>query len=226
MPTTKDILRKYSKKIEKEIHSSPLEKKAYSREYIKFRQEMLPEMSRYKRWCDTLGNLVKVKVSEKDKAKIQKHLEIAHLDVTPSQALTLAIFSFLFVFLAMALTAVAIFLINNTFQLLFVFLGLLASIFVFYYTYTMPKRLANSWRLKASSQMVPAILYVVVYMKHTSNLERAIAFAAQHLDPPLALDFRKVFYDVEVGKFSSIKQSLDHYLETWRDYASEFVELI
>ncbi|MCR4285043.1 MAG: hypothetical protein NUV97_03300, partial [archaeon] len=122
------------------------------------------------------------------------------------------------------LTSIALYFINGAIPLIFIFLGLITSLFLFYYTYSMPQRLANSWRLKASSQMVPAILYLVVYMKHTSNLERAIEFAAKNLSPPLSLDFRKVFYDVEIGKFSTIKQSLDHYLETWRDYASEFIE--
>jgi len=40
----------------------------------------------------------------------------------------------------------------------------------------------------------------------------------------LALDFRKVFYDMEIGKFSTIKESLDNYLEQWRDYSVEFIE--
>jgi hypothetical protein len=38
------------------------------------------------------------------------------------------------------------------------------------------------------------------------------------------LDFKKIFYDLEVGKFSTIKDSLDFYLETWRDYFSNFIE--
>jgi Flp pilus assembly protein TadB len=96
--------------------------------------------------------------------------------------------------------------------------------FIFYYTFTLPQRLANSWRLKASSQMIPAILYIVIYMKHTSNLEKAIQFASEHLEGPLALDFKKVFYDVEIGKFSTIKSSMENYLETWRNYAPEFIE--
>ena len=66
--------------------------------------------------------------------------------------------------------------------------------FLFYYVNRYPERLAKKWRLKASSQMVPAILYIVIYMRHTPNLEKAIAFAAEHLQPPLALDFKKVFY--------------------------------
>jgi len=61
-------------------------------------------------------------------------------------------------------------------------------------------------------------------MKHTSNLERAIEFASQHLQPPLALDLKKIFWDVEVGKYSTIKASLDAYLERWRDYSPEFIE--
>lgn len=220
MASTEDILKKYGAKIESKMDSP----KTYSKEYTQFKQDMLPELSRYKRWTKTLGNIVNIRVSEKDRARMQKYLDIAHLDVTPSQALTLAIFSLLVVFSGIILLVMAIFFITGEFQILLLFLGLIASIFVFYYTYTMPQRLASSWRLKASSQMVPAVLYVVVYMKHTSNLERAIEFASQHLEIPLALDFRKVIYDVEIGKFSSIKQSLDAYLETWRDYASEFVE--
>ncbi|GAJ04390.1 unnamed protein product, partial [marine sediment metagenome] len=69
-----------------------------------------------------------------------------------------------------------------------------------------------------------AILYIVVYMRHTPNLERAIAFASDHLQYPLSLDFKKVFYNVEVGGFSTIKESLDNYLDTWRDYSPEFIE--
>jgi hypothetical protein len=61
-------------------------------------------------------------------------------------------------------------------------------------------------------------------MRHTSNLERAIKFASEHLQAPLALDFKKIFWDVEVGKYSTIKSSLDAYLESWRGYSAEFIE--
>jgi len=135
--------------------------------------------------------------------------------------------AFLLVFIIGVLISVAITLIGGgiaSFPFLFFILIIVFSLFLFYFVNGYPQRLANKWRLKASSQMVPAILYVVVYMRHTPNLEKAIAFAAEHLQYPLALDFKKVFYDVEVGKFSTIKESLDGYLEVWRDYAPEFVE--
>ena len=227
MPSTEDILKKYGKKIEKQINNSQTSgnfQKTSSREYVKFKQEMLPEVTRYKKWADTLGNVIKIKISEKDKKKVEKDLETAHIEVNSSQAMTLAVVSMLLSFFLLLLIAVASFLIYQEIPILFILLGLMVSVFIYYYVSTLPKRLANAWRLKASSQMVPAILYIVVFMKHTSNLERAIEFASQHLEGPLALDMRKIFYDVEVGKFHSIKQSLDNYLESWREYAPEFVE--
>lgn len=224
MASTEEILRKYGGKIEAEMNSSSESAKDFSQEYLQFKADMSPEFSRYERWTQTLGTIIKVKPSPKEEARLQRYLEIAHLEVTPSQAITLAAMSFIFTFFGIALLTAALYFITGTFQLLFLFLGVIASVFVFYYTYGMPQRLANSWRLKASSQMVPAVLYVVVYMKHTSNLEKAVEFASQHLEVPLALDFKKIFWDVEVGKYSTLKQSLDNYLEGWRDYAPEFVE--
>jgi len=223
MVDTSEILKKYSRKFESELSSFSTQE---SSEYLKFKSEMTRPLSSYERWAKSLGSLINIKIAEKDRARIQHQLDIAHLDITPSQALTLAALSMLAVFFSTIIISVAIYLINPEVPnvLLFAFLGIIASLFLFYYTYSMPERLANAWRLKASSQMVPAVLYVVVYMKHTSNLEKAIEFASQHLEGPLALDFRKIFYDVEVGKFSTIKDSLESYLESWRDYAPEFIE--
>lgn len=225
MPTAEEILRKYSQKLESEISAEEIPAaETFSSEYQKFKSEMSPEISRYERWCRTLGNIITIKLAEKDKARIQAQLDAAHAEVTPSQALTLSVMAFFFVFLLTILISVVIFIFTGATEILLAFLGLIAGTFVFYYTYTMPQRLANSWRLKASSEMVPSILYVVVYMKHTSNLEKAIQFASQHLEGPLALDFKKIIYDVEIGKYSTLKQSLDIYLETWRSYAPEFLE--
>ncbi|MBU0760883.1 MAG: hypothetical protein KJ600_02270 [Nanoarchaeota archaeon] len=226
--SAKEVLEKYGRKLESQLNVGDAAGGGdYSGEYQKFREEMQPELTRYERWAKSLGNVIKIRVAEKDRMKVQRFINVAHLDVMPSQVWTLSLLSMLAIFFATVLFAVAFYLMEFS-ELsdlaLFVFLGLIASLFVFYYTATMPKRLANSWRLEASAQMVPAILYAVVYMKHTSNLERAVRFASQHLEGPLALDFKKVFYDVEIGKFSTIKQSLENYLETWKDYSPEFVE--
>ncbi len=227
-----DILKKYGGKLSKQV-GGDVAQAGYSKEYVKFKKEMAPDLTRYEKWCHTLGSLIRLKISEKDKEKVKKQIDIAHLEVEPWQALTLGVMAFMFIFLFGGFISLAIALIQggatldgilDAFPFLFFFLMMILAIFVFYFTNGYPKRLANKWRLKASSQMVPAVLYVVVYMRHTPNLEKAIAFASKHLQFPLSLDFKKVFYDVEIGKFSTIKESLDGYLETWREYSPEFVE--
>lgn len=222
-----DVLKKHSGRIETRIKTSRVKKVNYSREYVKFKSEIAPELTKYEKWCRSVGSLVKLKAAEKDRAKIQRQLAIAHLDLEPQQPLTLSVMTFFSVFVLGLLVSVAVALIRGSFAafpFLFFFLMIILALFLFYYVNAYPARLANRWRLKASSQMVPAILYIVVYMRHTPNLEKAVAFASENLQYPLALDFKKVFYDVEVGRFSTIKESLDNYLETWRDYSTEFIE--
>jgi hypothetical protein len=223
----KDILRKYGAKLDRQLKTSKSGEVSYSQEYLKFKEEAGKEFSRYEKLCHSLGSVIKLKVSEKDENKIRRFIEIAHLDVEPWQALTLSVMSFSSFFLLALLVSVAVALIKgsfSTFPFLFFFLMIILSLFLFYFSNNYPRRLANKWRLKTSSQMVPAILYIVVYMRHTPNLEKAVAFAAENLQEPLSLDFKKVFYDVSVGRFSTIKASLDNYLETWRDYSVEFIE--
>jgi len=221
---SEDILKKYGKKIDKEIRTEEVDTRNFSREFLQFKKDLMPSFSRFERWANSLGNIVKIAPSKKDYDKIQKNVATAHLNATPSQVMTLGILAFISAFFAGLILSAALYFIEGNFSLLLLFLFVVAGLFLFYYIYTTPTRLANIWRLKASSQMVPCVLYIVAYMKHTSNMERAIAFAAEHLSPPLSLDFRKIFWDVETGRFSTIKESLDFYLESWREHSPEFIE--
>ena len=219
-----EIFKKYGKKLEGEITNYNLNINKVSEDYLKFKRDMMPSLTRYEKLCQSLGTILKIKIAKKDEEKISKQLDTAHLNVTPSQTITLSIVVLFLVFFLGVLFSLLIYILNGTFPFLFLILTLISSLFLFYYTYTIPSRIATKWRLKASSQMVPCILYIVAYMKHTSNLERAISFASQHLPPPLSLDLKKVFWDVETGKFSSIKESLENYLENWRETNLEFIE--
>jgi len=196
----------------------------FGQSYEKFKAEMVVEFSKYERWCKSMGNLFKIKIGEKDNAKLSREIEIAHLNVTPSEVVVFAATLLFLTLFGGILFFVGIWLLTGAFSLMFLFLIFLSSIFLFFYASKAPERLAMKWRLKASSQMVPAILYIVIYMKHTSNFEKAMAFAAEHLQPPLSADFRKIFWDVEIGRFSTIKESVDYYLTGWKDYSFEFVE--
>jgi len=227
MSSTDDILKKYGAKIEGQMKGYDPDSgqtKKFGKSYEQFRGSMLPEFSRYERWCKSMGNTFSIKIKDEDKAKIDRNIEIAHLNVTASETMVFATMLMFLTMFAGGLLTAAIYLLSGAFSLLMIFLIFLMAIFLFFYTSKAPERLAMRWRLKASSQMVPAILYIVIYMKHTSNFEKAVSFASEHLQPPLSLDFRKIFWDVEVGKFSTIKDSVDNYLLGWKDYSLEFVE--
>ena len=73
---TEDIFRKYGRKLDEEVaNADDFNSQETSKEYATFKQEMMPALSRYERYCQGLGNFLKLKVAEKDRIKIQKQQE-------------------------------------------------------------------------------------------------------------------------------------------------------
>lgn len=201
-----------------------LETNQLSNEYQQFKQDVTPTLSSYEKLAQSLGNILAFKLSQKDELKVAQALKESHVAVSPAQALGLALTGFVGIFLLTTLITAGIFFMTSQIPFLFTLLGIFGGIFLYYYLASYPTRLAHEWKLAASAEMVPAILYTVIYMKHTSNFERAITFTANNLAGPLAKELQKVIYDVEVGKYPTLKQSLDTYLENWRTDAPEFIE--
>ena len=226
-----DIIRKYQKKLKSNISMEDAEDYnpgTFSREYQTFRKGSLSTgRNLYENACNNLEDVLRIKVKNKDYDKLKESIDIIHLDITPEGAASFASFISLFIiFIGLVLSGL-IWVITKEFSftilaifLLFFFIGAL----LLKPLTSIPNYLANKWRLRAGNQMVLCILYVVMYMRHTSNLEHALKFAADHVGNPLSLDLRKIFWDVETGKYSTIKESLDSYLVKWRDYNLEFVE--
>ena len=215
----KEVLRKYEGQIEKAMKTE-----GQSKEYIQFKKEIIPNLSSYEKLAKGAGKILNLRLKGADEERLQSDIEAANLDITPKDAAAFAIASFVSTILISLLIVAGLFLAGINVPVAIIAFFLLIAIFAYYYTNTLPKKLAMKWRLKASSQMVPCILYIVVYMKHTSNLELAIKFASEHLPPPLSLDLEKLFWDVETGKYHTLKAALDAYLEKWRGYSLEFVE--
>ena len=135
--TVDEVLKKHGARIETQIKTSKTDSTNYSRDYIKFKSEMAPELNRYEKWCRSLGSVIKLKISEKDEQKVKKQIEAAHLDVEPWQSLTFGVMTFVSVFLFGLLISVAIMLINptgelqifNAFPFLFFILVIILSVF-------------------------------------------------------------------------------------------------
>ncbi|MBI4158772.1 hypothetical protein HY500_00765 [Candidatus Woesearchaeota archaeon] len=226
-----DIIRKYQKKLKSNISMEDAENynpDTFSREYRVFRRDSLSSgKNLYENACNNLEDVLSIRVKDKDYDSLKKSIDTIHLDITPEGAASFASFiSLSTIFIGLILSSL-IWIITEefSFTILIVFLifFLIGALLLKPLT-GIPNYLANGWRLKAGNQMVLCILYVVMYMRHTSNLEHALKFAADHVGNPLSLDLRKIFWDVETGKYSTIKESLDFYLVQWRDYNLEFVE--
>ncbi len=215
-----DLLAKYRARLAQELGGTIGPRTTQSREYRQFRQESLPNQATwFEKLCKSAEKIIKLRVPADKAATMQEHLTIAHLNCTPGSVLSLSYILPSLIIVLGALTSILLF--NSIFfTLFFVLIGLSLIIII----QKLPIYIANSWRLKASNQMVLCIFYVVTYMRHTSNLENAIGFAAEHLSPPLSLDLRKVLWDVETERFDTVKDSLDAYLETWRKWNGEFIE--
>jgi hypothetical protein len=216
-----DLVQRYKQKLAQQLDVTALEARpVLSREYSSFRTDSMPgHMSLYERACAFSGKFVNIKVDPQRAQKLQESIDICHLNLKPSDVIAFSI-----------LAPLALIVLGTLFSLLvmdslfFTMFSIVAGVSFMFIFGKYPNYLANNWRMKASNQMVLCIFYVVTYMRHTSNLELAIEFASDHLTPPLALDLKKILWDVETQKYESVKESLDMYLESWRRWNDEFVE--
>jgi len=224
-----EILNKYKYKLDQRVDLNEVENydpdDNFSREYTIFRKEALGKsLTTYEKLCKFSESIIKVSPAEKDIDLLKESIRDAHLSISTTGAASFAmLFATLLVFLSLVVGAVSYFLFDNMGMLLLSLILILVSVLLIKPLTNIPIYIANRWRLKASNQMVLCILYIVIYMRHTSNLENAIKFAADHVGNPLSLDLRKVFWDVQTGKYSTLKESLDEYLRRWRKYNLDFV---
>jgi hypothetical protein len=216
-----DLVQKYKQKLQQQLDLSSAEPMpVLSREYQSFRQDSMPQhMGIYEKASKFCGKILHLNIDPKRSQELQESIDIAHLNMTPSDAIAFStLFPIAYIVLGCALSLI---LATSLFFTTFFMISGVALIFVLG---KYPIFLANNWRMKASNQMVLCVFYVVTFMRHTSNLELAIEFASEHLTPPLALDLKKILWDVETEKYESVKESLDLYLESWRKWNDEFVE--
>jgi len=169
--------------------------------------------------CNLCESIIRISPEKSKEQGLQESINICHLNITPQGAASFALLIPIAMIILGLLLGLLVFKSS-----LFVFIVILGALGLSTIFGKIPSFMANNWRIQASNQMVLSVFYVVTYMRHTSNIENAIDFASEHLSGTLALDFKKVLWDAETGKFPSVKESLDNYLETWRKWNNEFIE--
>lgn len=193
-----------------------------SKEYEEFLQEyQFRRGSLYEKLCGVSETILPVNPPQKE--KFEQAIDFAHLDITPKGAFGLSIlflilFPLFFVSLGFAFGMVT--------NIPYLALVAIFTITFFYYLYSLPFSIATTFRIKAASEMVLGVLYMSIAMKVIPNLEYAIKFAGENLTGPLARDFKKMLWDVYTGKFVSVTDALDPFMEKWKRESEEFVKAI
>ncbi|MCD6576232.1 MAG: hypothetical protein J7K73_03670 [Nanoarchaeota archaeon] len=216
---------KDEKEIAKKLYSSykygggeVSDEELLTREYKIFRKKKTTADTLYEQLAQAAGKIIKVKVDPQKKAKIEEIFSNFDYVITAEDAVALSIAA------PIALTIFGLAFIPLSIMLTVAMLAFAG--FAYYYLSNYPQHLVEVRRVKSSTEIILAVLYMVIYMKNISNLEEAVRFAADNLEGPLALDFKKMLWDVSSKKYASIKEAFDDYLVQWKKYNPPFVDSI
>lgn len=193
-----------------------------SKEYEEFVDEFKHrKYSLYEKLCNIAEGLPIPPIESLIK-KYEDPIEFCHLDVTPKGVFALAI-------LVGVVVPVLLFGASYYFGLLTSTVAILIAIFavtIFIYLFNYPFTLATAFRIRASTEMVLAIVYMTIAMKVIPNIEHAVKFAAKNLSGPLSRDLKKLIWDVYTGKHNTVMEALDPFIDKWKIESDEFVKSI
>ncbi|MFB6144825.1 MAG: hypothetical protein ABEJ98_05940 [Candidatus Nanohaloarchaea archaeon] len=217
--------------IDRDIERPPYDKesdneRSYSRSYKEYREaeQEHQEKTRYEKLCITSSSILNLSAGENTREKLAPSLRLLGWDVTPGMVLSATVA----VFLASMVSWFLVFAVNQLLGPLLptslTLLMLTVPIAAAAYTYYLPKYAAKNKVVKSSGEMILAILYMVVYMRSSPNLEGAIRFAALNLDGPISDDLKGVLWKVEVGKYNTVSEALEKYTRRWKDFNNDFLE--
>lgn len=175
----------------------------------------------YEKAAGICEKIVPIDPDKKEREKLQDAIDFAHLNVTPRGVMSFTIITGLVLFLLAVLIV-----FSGAVEISAVIIFLCISAGFVYYLYTYPYRLKKIYELKVGSEIVMMILHMVIYMRNYSNLEGAVRFSASNITGPLALDLKKMMWDVHIGNYDSMEQGLLAFSQKWKGTFRPFSDSI
>jgi hypothetical protein len=212
------------KKDKKIVYSLDLSNDIKSLEYEIFKEEekyaTLPKTI-YEKLTHISEKILPVDFDKKTREELKDVIAFAHLNITTRGILSLTIL----IPLVLIPIVLALWLLSYIDGLGVFFAFILTGTFA-YYIYTYPQRLKKIFELRAGSDIVMLILHIVIYMRNFPNLESAVKFASSKLTGPLALDMKKLIWDVHMSNYNSMEEALLSYSQKWRSSFRAFADSI
>jgi len=182
------------------------------------------EVERRKHWyetvCNTLGKkFFKIPLDKKTIEELSNKLNFCGLEIKPNSVYATCIITIL---ISAILGIIISFLWSGFYGLIIIGGGVSLGFYFYYY----PSILTKYYRIQASSELVMTVLYMVVSLRLTPNLENAIKFAAENLSGPVGRDLKRMMWGLSTGKYISPEDLLNDLAAKWREENLEFYQAI
>lgn len=159
------------------------------------------------------------------KENYRKAVDFLEWDLTPGElasfpklvmmlSLVAALFSGYFAFFILQ--------IEFTFKLYAVIASFMVPFAITVLIQNLPLREAANQRLIAITFIPEIVNYLVMSMKLTPNLERAVEFAAEHGRGKISREFKRMLWQTRVGVYKSIEDGIDELAYRWGEFSEEF----
>jgi hypothetical protein len=216
--------------IRRRIYLPPSKRKLVltSREYRLFKRQEKRKSNWYEKLALGAEKFIKVGPDRKSREQLESAIAFTGMRITPDAVMSLFVTTILvFVIMAMAFMLSLVLTGALTMTLITIGIGMIMlGILLGYYFFTYPRTMVKSVRVKASSQVVIAVLYMVISMRASPNLEKALRFAASNVSGELAWDMRRLLWDIEMRKYYSASDALTDYIAKWKPENEEFAEAL
>ncbi|MEA3229414.1 MAG: hypothetical protein U9P44_00720 [archaeon] len=197
-----------------------------SRAYREFKEEEEKEKitgSFFEKICRFSEKLFKIKVDGKTKDSLTEAIDFAGIKASPEGVANFAVLSFIFFLAVGGLTLFMPQFIAPTLVKITMFsLAPISALYILRY----PKNYATNVRIQSSGELVMVVLYMIVYMKTTPNLEGAVRFAASSAHGKIGRDLKRMLWRLENGELQTIDEGLMEYVVQWKNYDREFMDSI
>ncbi|MCD6496142.1 MAG: hypothetical protein J7K54_02620 [Candidatus Aenigmarchaeota archaeon] len=193
-----------------------------SRDYRIFRKRTDVKLTWYEVLARFAGSLMDISFDEKTSMELKAAIDFTGLRIKPNAPVALFLLSVIFFSFASGFLF-AFGVLKNVFGIA---LAAALGLGVGYYLMNYPKSLMKSMRIQASSQVVLAILYMVVSMRISPNVEGALKFTSSNISGVLAWDIRKLLWDIQMGRYYSANEAMMDYINKWKPENEEFSEAL
>jgi hypothetical protein len=205
-----------------------MRKRILSRPYQIYKEEeKLSTLPRtiYEKATRFAYHLLKLEPDEQTEKMLKDAIEFSHLRVKPGGVASLTILFTLIVCIPSAILMVTNVLGLPGFAIGTGVLIIALSIPVAIFLYIYPLYQKKLYQMRAGSSIINMVLYMAIFMRNMPNMEGAVDFAAKNLTGPLAFELRKLMWDVQIGRYTTIYEALSEFTGKWKENR-EFMESV